>query len=185
MRLRNLRKLEEMEIRKEDKDLRSERKDLQDLLKSEKAQWDKIAENIKAVRTAFGPKTKLGKRRTTFAEAPEHGEAAIGGALAVREPITVVVSEKGWIRALRGHVADHRGSYSRPTISRSSLPGGDDIQDHGVCHQRALLTLDASKLPGGRGHGEPVRMFIDLRAGRRSGDRDALCRRAQVSGGRP
>src|SRR6187455_1394401 len=83
MRLRNLRKLEEIEIRAEDKALRSERKDLQDLLKSETAQWKKIAENIKAVRTAFGPKTDIGKRRTTFAEAPEHDEAAIEEALVV------------------------------------------------------------------------------------------------------
>src|SRR5262252_8290527 len=103
MRLRNLRKLEEMEIRAEDKNLRSELKGIQELLKSEKEQWKKVAEEIKKVRDTFGPKTPLGKRRTGFAEAPEHDLAAIEEAMVIREPITVVVSDKGWIRALRGH----------------------------------------------------------------------------------
>src|SRR3954462_8411593 len=106
MRLRNLRKLEEMEIRKEDKDLRAEGKDLKALLGSEKEQWKSIAEEIKKVRTTFGPKTPLGKRRTGFADAPEHHEAAIEEAMVNREPITVVVSEKGWVRALKGTVTD-------------------------------------------------------------------------------
>jgi topoisomerase IV subunit A len=163
MRLRNLRKLEEMEIRTEDKDLRSERKDLQDLLKSEKAQWAKIAENIKAVRTAFGPKTALGKRRTTFAEAPEHDEAAIEEALAVREPITVVVSEKGWIRALRGHATDLSGIvFKADDQLKFAFPAETTSKITAFATNGRFYTLDASKLPGGRGHGEPVRMFIDL-----------------------
>src|SRR5918996_260221 len=77
MRLRNLRKLEEMEIRKEDKDLRTEKKSLEDLIRAEKSQWKTVAEEIKKVRTTFGPKTPLGKRRTDFAQAPEHDEAEI------------------------------------------------------------------------------------------------------------
>jgi topoisomerase-4 subunit A len=163
MRLRNLRKLEEMEIRKEDKDLRGERKDLQDLLKSEKAQWARIADNIKAVRTAFGPKTALGKRRTTFAEAPEHDEAAIEEALAVREPITVVVSEKGWIRALRGHVTDLSGiAFKADDQLKFAFPAETTSKITAFATNGRFYTLEASKLPGGRGHGEPVRMFIDL-----------------------
>jgi topoisomerase-4 subunit A len=109
MRLRNLRKLEEMEIRGEDKNLRAERKSLRDLLGSEKDQWKKIGDEIKAVRTTFGPKTPLGKRRSTFAQAPAHDEAAIEEAMVIREPITVVVSQKGWIRALKGTVTDLAG----------------------------------------------------------------------------
>src|ERR1700723_934806 len=93
MRLRNLRKLEEMEIRQEDKDLRAEKKSLEELLRSDKQQWKKIAEEVREVRTTFGPKTPLGKRRTTFAVAPEHDEAPIEGALVEREPITVGGSE--------------------------------------------------------------------------------------------
>src|SRR5262245_33588626 len=109
MRLRNLRKLEEMEIRKEEKDLRAERKALNTLIGSEDEQWKKVAAEIKEVRASFGPKTPLGKRRTQFAQAPEHDEAAIEEALVEREPITVVVSDKGWIRALRGTVTDLSG----------------------------------------------------------------------------
>src|SRR6516225_7401725 len=97
MRLRNLRKLDEMEIKTEDKDLRAERKALQQLIGSEKEQWKRIADEVKEIRTKFGPKTPLGKRRTSFAQAPEHDAAAIEEALVEREPITVVVSEKGWI----------------------------------------------------------------------------------------
>ena len=121
MRLRNLRKLEEMEIKKEDKELRAERAELKKLIGSEKEQWKTISGEIKKVRDTFGPKTPLGKRRTTFAEAPEHDEAAIEEALVEREPITVVVSEKGWIRALRGTVTDLKVSRSRgESSSRSS-----------------------------------------------------------------
>src|SRR6266550_3193432 len=106
MRLRNLRKLEEMEIRKEDKALRAEKKTIEELLKSETKQWETIAAQIKELREKFGKKTPLGKRRTDFADAPEHDEAAIEEAMVVREPITVVLSDKGWVRALRGHVED-------------------------------------------------------------------------------
>jgi len=106
MRLRNLRKLEEMEIRGEDKALRDELKKLKALLGSEEQQWQAVAGQIKEIREKFGPKTEIGKRRTTFGEAPAHDMAAIEEAMVVREPITVVVSDKGWIRALRGHVAD-------------------------------------------------------------------------------
>src|SRR6187402_3466507 len=95
MRLRNLRKLEEMEIRTEDKELRDERKKIKALLGSEADQWKAIAAEIKEIRNLYGPKTALGKRRTSFGEAPEHDAAAIEEALVEREPVTVVVSEKG------------------------------------------------------------------------------------------
>ncbi|TKW70611.1 MAG: DNA topoisomerase IV subunit A, partial [Bradyrhizobium icense] len=109
MRLRNLRKLEEMEIRTEDKDLRNELKGIKSLLGSEPEQWKKVSEQVTKVRDMFGPKTKLGKRRTTFADAPEHDLAAIEEAFVEREPVTVVVSEKGWVRTMKGHVEDLSG----------------------------------------------------------------------------
>ena len=163
MRLRNLRRLEEMEIRQEDKNLRVEKKSIEELLRSEKAQWKKIAEEIREVRTTFGPKTKLGKRRTTFAVAPEHDEAAIEEALVEREPITVVVSEKGWIRALRGQVADLSSlafktddglnlAFFAETTSKLLV-----FATNGRCY-----TIEAAKLPGGRGHGEPVRLYCEI-----------------------
>jgi topoisomerase-4 subunit A len=163
MRLRNLRKLEEMEIKKEDKELRAERKKLKDLLASEKEQWKSVAEEIKKVRETFGPKTPLGKRRTDFAEAPEHDLAAIEEALVEREPITVVVSEKGWIRALRGTVTDLSGiTFKTDDALKFAFPAETTSKCLVFATNGRFYTLDASKLPGGRGHGEPVRLFIDL-----------------------
>ncbi|MET0922246.1 MAG: DNA topoisomerase IV subunit A [Xanthobacteraceae bacterium] len=163
MRLRNLRKLEEMEIKKEDKELRAERKDVQSLIGSEKAQWKKVADEIKLVRDKFGPKTPLGKRRTGFAEAPEHDEAAIEEAMVEREPVTVVVSEKGWIRALRGTVTDLSGVVFKADDGlKFAFPAETTSKCLIFATNGRFYTLDAAKLPGGRGHGEPVRLFIDL-----------------------
>ena len=163
MRLRNLRKLEEMEIRKEDKDLRAEKKSIEELLRSEKQQWKRIADQVREVRDAFGPKTPIGKRRTGFAQAPAHDEAAIEEALVEREPVTIVVSEKGWIRALRGQVAD---------LSALAFKADDSLKLAFFAETTSKLlvfatngrfyTIDAAKLPGGRGHGEPIRLFADL-----------------------
>jgi topoisomerase IV subunit A len=163
MRLRNLRKLEEMEIRQEDKDLRAERKALKELIGSEKEQWKRIAEEIKKVREKFGPKTPLGKRRTGFAQAPEHDLAAIEEALVEREPITIVVSEKGWIRALRGTVTDLAGiAFKTDDRMKFAFPAETTSKCLVLATNGRFYTLDAAKLPGGRGHGEPIRLFIDL-----------------------
>jgi topoisomerase-4 subunit A len=163
MRLRNLRKLEEMEIRQEDKDLRTERKALKDLIGSEKDQWKRIAEEIKAIRDKFGPKTPLGKRRTSFAEAPEHDIAAMEEALVEREPITIVVSEKGWIRALKGTVTDLAGiAFKTDDQLKFAFAAETTSKCLVLATNGRFYTLDAAKLPGGRGHGEPVRLFIDL-----------------------
>ncbi len=163
MRLRNLRKLEEMEIKAEDRNLRAERKKLQDLVKSEKDQWKTVADEIKAVRTTFGPKTPLGKRRATFSQAPEHDEAAIEEAMVIREPITVVVSQKGWIRALKGTVTDLSGvAFKADDGLRFAFPAETTSKCLIFATNGRFYTLDAAKLPGGRGHGEPVRLFIDL-----------------------
>jgi topoisomerase-4 subunit A len=163
MRLRNLRRLEEMEIRQEDKDLRAEKKSIEALLRSDEQQWKTVADQIKQVRATFGPKTPLGKRRTSFAQAPEHDEAAIEAAMVEREPVTVVVSEKGWFRTLRGHVSD---------LSAIAFKADDRLKLAFFAETTSKLlvfstngrfyTIEASKLPGGRGHGEPVRLFIDL-----------------------
>jgi topoisomerase IV subunit A len=163
MRLRNLRKLEEMEIRTEDKNLRAELKGIKSLLGSESEQWSAVGEQIKKVRDMFGPKTPLGKRRTTFADAPEHDLAAIEEAFVEREPVTIVVSEKGWVRTMKGHMADLSGLAFKT----------DDKLDHAFFAEstsKLLLfatngkfySLEVAKLPGGRGHGEPIRMFIDM-----------------------
>jgi topoisomerase IV subunit A len=163
MRLRNLRKLEEMEIRQEDKDLRAERKVLKELIGSETQQWKKVADEIKAIRDKFGPKTPLGKRRTSFGEAPEHDMATIEEALVEREPITVVVSEKGWIRALRGTVTDLSGiAFKTDDRLKFAFAAETTSKCLVFATNGRFYTLDAAKLPGGRGHGEPIRLFIDL-----------------------
>jgi topoisomerase-4 subunit A len=163
MRLRNLRKLEEIEIKREDKELRAERKSLNELIGSEKAQWKKVAEEIKQVRDKFGPKTALGKRRTAFAEAPEHDEAALEQALVEREPITVVVSEKGWIRTLRGTITDLSSiAFKTDDGPKFAFAAETTSKCLVFATNGRFYTLDAAKLPGGRGHGEPIRLFIDL-----------------------
>jgi len=163
MRLRSLRKLEEMEIRAEDKALRAELKGINAVLGSEAEQWKKVAEQVRKVREMFGPKTPLGKRRTIFADAPEHDLAAIEEAFVEREPVTVVVSDKGWVRTLKGHVEDLSNlsfktddklgfSFFAETTSKLLL----------LATNGRFYSLDVAKLPGGRGHGEPIRMFIDM-----------------------
>lgn len=163
MRLRNLRKLEEMEIRAEDKALRAEERDLKALVRSEQKQWAKVADEIKAVRAAFGLKTPLGRRRTGFAQAPAHDEAAIEEAMALREPITVVISDKGWIRALKGTVTDFAGvAFKADDRLKFAFPAETTSRLLMFATNGRFYTIEASKLPGGRGHGEPVRLFIDL-----------------------
>jgi topoisomerase-4 subunit A len=163
MRLRNLRKLEEMEIRAEDKALREERTKLKSLIGSPAQQWKTIAGQIKELKNTFGPKTDLGRRRTTFGIAPAHDEAAIEEAMVVREPITVVVSEKGWIRALRGHVTDLSGvTFKTDDDLKFAFPTETTAKILIFGSNGRFYTIEASKLPGGRGHGEPVRLFIDL-----------------------
>src|SRR6266576_3639876 len=163
MRLRNLRKLEEIEIKREDKELRAEKRSLNQLIGSGKEQWKKVADEIKEVREKFGPKTALGKRRTAFAEAPEHDEAAIEQALVEREPITVVVSEKGWIRALRGTISDLSSiAFKADDGPKFAFAAETTSKCLVFASNGRFYTLDAAKLPGGRGHGEPIRLFIDL-----------------------
>ena len=163
MRLRNLRKLEEMEIKRENKELGEEKVAVEKLLRSEKEQWKTVAEQIKKVRDTFGRKTPLGKRRTEFAEAPTHDEAAIEEAMVVREPITIVVSEKGWIRALRGHATDLAGvAFKADDALGFSFPAETTSKILVFATNGRFYTIDASKLPGGRGHGEPVRLYADI-----------------------
>ena len=163
MRLRSLRKLEEFEIRKEFDDLTAEKTDLEGLLASGTRQWKKISAEIKAVREKFGPKTELGARRTAFAEAPTHDLEDIHQAMIEREPVTIVVSEKGWLRAMKGHLAD---------FSTLAFKEGDKLKlaFHAETTDKLLFfttggkffTIGANTLPGGRGHGEPIRILVDM-----------------------
>jgi topoisomerase-4 subunit A len=162
-RLRQLRKLEEMEIRREDAALREEQKELQGLLEDTRKQWRRIASELKETKKLFGPGTSWGKRRTELGEAAAVATEIDVEAFVARESITVVLSEKGWIRALKGHLSD---------LTDIKYKEGDGPQHIVQCEttDRLLLfasdgrafTLDAHKLPGGRGHGEPIRLSIEL-----------------------
>lgn len=165
-RLRSLRKLEEMELKREQKTLQDEKAKIEELLDSEKIQWKAVSADIKEVRKTFGPDTAIGKRRTTFAEAPDTSDIDFAEAMIEREPITVIVSEKGWIRAMKGHQED---------ISAVQFKGDDRLKTSFfaettskivvVANNGRFFTLDASKLPGGRGFGDPIRLMVDLEEG--------------------
>src|SRR5689334_10991465 len=170
MRLRSLRKLEEMEIRREHDALIKERKELTRLLGSEKLKSEKLIEELKEIDAKFGLKTELGKRRTQVAKAAEVAEMA---ALAEhveehanrveKEPITVVCSAKGWLRALKGHQEQSSDDkYREGDRARFWFHAKTTDQIMLLSTDGRFFTLDGSKLPGGRGNGEAIRSFIDL-----------------------
>ncbi|SET80244.1 DNA topoisomerase IV subunit A [Oceanicella actignis] len=184
MRLRALRKLEEMELRAERDALSAERAELEALLASEEAQWARVAGKLREVRARFGAPEELravtfaedlaalkarhgaewpqGARRTGFADAPKVEEVPLE-AMIEREPITVVCSRNGWIRAMKGH---------NPLDAEVKFKDGDGprFAFHAETTDRILLfatngrfyTISAANLPGGRGMGEPVRLMVDL-----------------------
>ena len=163
MRLRALRKLEEVEIKKEFDALTEEQSSLDALLASEEKQWFVISENLKETIEDFGPKTELGKRRSQFGEAGDTDAADLMEAMIEREPVTVVISNMGWVRAIKGHAQD---------VDNVSFKGDDTLQialNAQTTDKLMLLasdgkvfTLGVDKLPGGRGFGEPLRLMIDL-----------------------
>ncbi|WP_370337663.1 DNA topoisomerase IV subunit A [Parvularcula marina] len=162
MRLRSLRKLEEMEIKTEHKALKAEQKDLRALLKSDDLQWKKITEQLKETRKAFDPKSDLGRRRTELADAPAEMEVNLDD-LIEKEPVTVVISDKGWVRALKGHVEDlSTVKYKDGDKGRFSLHAQTTDKVMLFATNGKFFTLDVKDLPGGRGHGEPFRLMIDL-----------------------
>jgi len=163
MRLRSLRKLEEFEIRTEFDNLSSEKAGIEALLASEEKQWTTIAWEVGEVKKKFAKATPLGRRRTDFADAPETDEAAISQAMIEKEPITVVVSEKGWIRALKGHTTD-RSALQFKEGDSLKIAFNAQTTDKVIIFTTGgkAFTLGADKLPGGRGHGEPLRIMIDM-----------------------
>ena len=170
MRLRSLRKLEEMEIRGEHADLTRERKELTKLLGSEDLKSQKLIEELKAVDEKFGLKTVLGKRRTRIAGAAHVAEMSALAEAAEehptrieREPVTIVLSQKGWLRALKGHQEPSDAvKYREGDRGRFWLHAQTTDQIMMFATDGRFFTLDGSKLPGGRGNGEAIRSFIDL-----------------------
>ena len=161
MRLRSLRKLEEMEIRTEHRGLTKERREIQALLKDEGRRWNRIVEELEATRTKFGA-GKLGTRRTEIGTAPLAIEVTTDG-FVEREPLTVVLSDKGWIRAFKGHLeedAELRFKEGDKLKLRLHCQTTDRLTLFGT-NGRAY-TLKPADLPRGRGDGQPVRLLAEL-----------------------
>ena len=161
MRLRSLRKLEEMEIKREHKALTKERRDIQALLGSDKLRWDNIATEIEEISKKFGGGA-LGKRRTDIAAPP--APVDVSNIVQVeREPITVILSEKGWVRAVRGHIADGEGQkFKEGDKLRQLLPCETTDRLVLFATDGRVFTLRAADVPRGRGDGQPIRLMIDL-----------------------
>ncbi len=163
MRLRALRKLEEFEIRKEHDELTKEKADIEALLASDEKQWQTVSWEIGEVKKKFAKATEIGRRRTQFAEAPDADEEAVQHAMIEKEPITVVVSEKGWIRALKGHISDTSTlAFKEGDGLKVAFPAQTTDKILIVTTGGKVFTLGGDKLPGGRGHGEPLRIMIDM-----------------------
>ncbi len=162
-RLRSLRRLEEMELKREFEALTAEKAEIEALLGSDERQWKTVQAQIRAVKKTFGPETKLGRRRTTLENPPDTAGVDFTSALVEREPITVIVSEKGWIRALKGHVADLSGvSFKGDDALKIAFPSETTAKILLLASNGKVFTIEASKLPGGRGFGDPVRLMVDL-----------------------
>ena len=162
-RLRSLRKLEEMELKREFEELTREKEGIEALLGSEKLQWTEITKQIRAVKKTFGPETKLGKRRSTLENPPDTAGIDFTAAMVEREPITVILSEKGWIRALKGHVTELSGvAFKGDDTLKVSFLSETTAKILLLASNGKVFTLEASKLPGGRGFGDPVRLMVDL-----------------------
>jgi topoisomerase IV subunit A len=163
MRLRALRKLEEIEIKREHKELSEEKKSIEQLLGSTNRQWTEVKRQLKAAREIFDPKSKLGHRRSNFEAAKEIDTESAIEALIVKEPVTIVLSAMGWIRALRGH---------NQKLDDLKFKEGDELALTLECQTTDKIvlmasggrafTIGADKLPGGRGHGEPIRLNLEV-----------------------
>lgn len=162
MRLRSLRKLQEIEIRQEHESLKKEQEDLTALLATPQKQWKKIKADTKAIEKTFGLETDIGRRRTTLAEAPQVIMIPIE-AIIEREDVTVICSAKGWIRAVKGHQIDPEDlKYKDGDEGRYVLTAQTTDKLLIFATNGRFYTLGIDKLPRGRGHGEPLRLMVDL-----------------------
>ena len=162
MRLRSLRKLEEIEIKTEHKALSAEQKDLKETLKSEEKRLGLLGEEIKDIKKQFGQGTPLGKRRSDFADAPADTVISIE-AFIEKEPITVLLSNMGWIRAIKGHPEDMSDvKYKEGDEERFRLQAQTTDKLLIFASDGRFFTLGCDKIPRGKGQGDPVRLFIEL-----------------------
>jgi topoisomerase-4 subunit A len=152
-----------MEIRREHAELAEERDGLVKMLASDKAQWKLVGVGLRDVRAALGPDTVIGKRRSTFADAPQVDAEAAIEAMIVREPITVILSDRGWIRAAKGRVEDPSElKYKEGDKQGFVVPAETTDKLLIFASDGRFFALPCDKLPSARGHGEPLRLMLDL-----------------------
>jgi topoisomerase-4 subunit A len=164
MRLRSLRKLEEIEINKENKALTLEAKGLRELIASPAQQTARLTDDLSKLRAEYGPATPLGMRRTTITAAPDIKPISLESMIE-KEPLTIIASQKGWVRAMKGHVDLAAGD-----AIKFKEGDGPAFAFHAQTTDKIMVaasdgrfyTLSPDKLPGGRGFGEPLRLMIDL-----------------------
>ncbi len=162
MRLRSLRKLEEIAIREEIDGLEGEQKSLRGLLKDKKKRLKHLAGEVADIKKQFGAKTELGRRRTDIGEAPEPVSVPVE-AMIEREPVTVVCSEKGWVRAIKGHNVDPKDlKFKEGDKGRFVLPAETTDKLLVFATNGRFYTVSVDRLPGGRGHGEPLRLMFEM-----------------------
>jgi topoisomerase-4 subunit A len=162
MRLRSLRKLEEVEIRKENDALIKEQEELQSIIDSEEKRLEVITGEIKATKAQFGKKTELGARRTDFGESPTTEVVSIE-AFIEKEPITILCSNKGWIKALKGHTDDLSSvKYKDGDKEKFTLKGYTTDKLLVFTSDGRFFTIPCNQIPGGKGHGEPLNLMIDM-----------------------
>lgn len=162
MRLRSLRKLEEIEIKREHKELSAEQKDLKETLKSEEKRWKILGDEIKDIKKQFGQSTAIGKRRTEYGDAPAAASVISIEAFVEKEPITVLCSKMGWIRAVKGHDDVSDVKYKEGDEERFRLQTQTTDKLLIFASDGRFFTLGCDKIPRGKGQGDPVRLFIDL-----------------------
>ena len=169
MKLRNLRKLEEAEIKNEYETLAAEKGELESLLSSEAKMWEAVATEIKATKEKFGKKTVLGRRRTEFAEVPDDIEVPVE-AFVEKEPITVILSQKGWIRCIKGH-SDLNEEFKFKDDDALLKAIHAQTTDKIILFDTSgkFFNISGSEIPSGRGFGQPLRLMVDL------GNNDNIC----------
>lgn len=169
MKLRNLRKLEEAEIKNEYDTLAAEKGELESLLSNEAKMWEAVAAEIKATKEKFGKKTTLGRRRTEFAEVPDDIEVPVE-VFVEKEPITIILSQKGWIRCIKGH-SDLNEEFKFKDDDSLLKAIHAQTTDKIILFDTSgkFFNISGSEIPSGRGFGQPLRLMVDL------GNNDNIC----------
>ncbi len=162
MKLRSLRKLEEVEIKREYDELSAEKGELEALLSDESKRWEAIGGEIKLIREKFGKKTALGRRRTDFAEVTEEIDVPLE-VFVEKEPITVILSQKGWIRCIKGH-SDLNDDFKFKDDDALQIAIHAQTTDKIILFDTSgkFFNISANEIPSGRGFGQPLRLMVDL-----------------------